>query len=89
MSKKTIYLLIGGAIGIYRLINYILFKTELLNKDKEGSWNSCSQCHNNRWNGSATIKIQPEIEVKIRLWFLVKLFHSLSKDGVVKRRFIS
>jgi HlyD family secretion protein len=79
MSKKSIYLLIGGAVVVIALL-IILSKTGVIGNKDEGKEvetavvNAITIVE----TVSATGKIQPEIEVKISSEVSEKLFYYLS-----------
>jgi HlyD family secretion protein len=87
MSKKTIYILIGGAVviiaGLIILSKSDCYRIKIKPKLK------LRQSNNDCKTVSATGKIQPEIEVKFHLRFRERLFFECKEGQVVKRRFTS
>ena len=87
MSKKTIYLLIGGAIAIIALL-IVLSKTGIIgNKDKGKSVEIANVAATTIVETvSATGKIQPEIEVKIASMVSGEIIALPIKEGQVVKK---
>ncbi len=87
MSKKTIYLLIGGAIAIIALL-IVLSKTGVIgNKDKGKSVEIATVTATTIVETvSATGKIQPEIEVKIASMVSGEIISLPIKEGQVVKK---
>ena len=87
MSKKTIYLLIGGAIAIIALL-IVLSKTGVIgNKDKGKSVEIANVSASTIVETvSATGKIQPEIEVKIASMVSGEIIALPIKEGQVVKK---
>jgi HlyD family secretion protein len=85
--KKTIYILIGGAVVI--IAGLIILSKSIGNKDK-GTEIEIAQVNPITIVGfQRQEKIQPEIEVKFHLKFRERLFFECVRSQVVKRRFTS
>ncbi|MBA4276217.1 efflux RND transporter periplasmic adaptor subunit [Flavobacterium sp.] len=87
MSKKTIYLLIGGAVAIIALL-IVLSKTGVIgNKDKGKSVEIATVAATTIVETvSATGKIQPEIEVKIASMVSGEIIDLPIKEGQVVKK---
>src|SRR3970282_1578617 len=87
MSKKTIYLLIGGAVAIIALL-IVLSKTGVIgNKDKGKSVEIANVTATTIVEPvSATGKIQPEIEVKIASMVSGEIISLPIKEGQVVKK---
>jgi HlyD family secretion protein len=87
MSKKTIYLLIGGAVAVIALL-IVLSKTGVVgNKDKGKSIEIANvNATTIVETVSATGKIQPEIEVKIASMVSGDYFFTNKRRSSCKKR---
>ena len=87
MSKKSIYLLIGGAIAVIALL-IVLSKTGVIgNKDKGTSVETANvNTMTILETVSATGKIQPEIEVKIASMVSGEIISLPIKEGQVVKK---
>ena len=87
MSKKTIYILIGGAIALIALL-IVLSKTGVIgNKDKGKSVEIANVASTTIVETvSATGKIQPEIEVKIASMVSGEIIDLPIKEGQVVKK---
>ena len=87
MSKKTIYLLIGGAIALIALL-IVLSKTGVLGNKDKGKSVEIANVNNTTIveTVSATGKIQPEIEVKISSEVSGEIISLNVKEGQVVKK---